>query len=133
MERGRAHEPGQPPAAHLVTRGGRRIELTGREFRILEYLARNAGRVVTRSMLLEHVWDYSFDPQTNIIDQHVSRLRHKLDRDGGESLIETVRGAGYSIRRSAAPRMRYSTLSNVDPQRPGRILTSEPAGADAVQ
>jgi two-component system, OmpR family, response regulator len=84
-----------------VRRGGRRIELTGREFRILEYMVRNAGRVVTRSMLLEHVWDYNFDPQTNIIDQHVSRLRQKLDRDCPAPLIETVRGTGYVIR--AAP------------------------------
>lgn len=81
-----------------VRRGGARVDVTGREFRILEYLARNAGRVVTRSMLLEHVWDYHFDPQTNIIDQHVSRLRQKLDRGFDASLIETVRGAGYSLR-----------------------------------
>ncbi len=90
------------PIARVVSRAGKRVDLTNREFRILEYLARNEGRVVTRSMLLEHVWDYSFDPQTNIIDQHVSRLRQKLDRVGGEPLIETVRGAGYSIRRGAA-------------------------------
>jgi two-component system OmpR family response regulator len=90
------------PVARVVSRGGKRIELTNREFRILEYLARNAGRVVTRSMLLEHVWDYNFDPQTNIIDQHVSRLRQKLDRLGSEPLIETVRGAGYSIRQPAS-------------------------------
>ena len=83
----------------IATRGGKRIELTNREFRIIEYLVRNAGRVVTRSMLLEQVWDYHFDPQTNIIDQHVSRLRQKLDRIGGEPLIETVRGSGYSIGR----------------------------------
>lgn len=89
-------------AARLVRIRGRRIEVTDREFRILEYLARNEGRVVTRAMLLEHVWDYNFDPQTNIIDQHVSRLRQKLDRAGAASLIETVRGAGYSIGRSAA-------------------------------
>jgi two-component system, OmpR family, response regulator len=82
----------------IATRGGRRIELTNREFRIIEYLARNAGRVVTRSMLLEQVWDYHFDPQTNIIDQHVSRLRQKLDKGFDTPLIETVRGAGYSIR-----------------------------------
>ena len=81
-----------------VKRGDRRIDLTQREFRILEYLARNAGRVVTRSMLLEHVWDYHFDPQTNIIDQHVSRLRQKIDRDFPDQLIETVRGTGYVIR-----------------------------------
>ncbi len=90
------------PVTRVISRGGKRIELTNREFRILEYLARNAGRVVTRSMLLEHVWDYNFDPQTNIIDQHVSRLRQKLDRLGSEPLIETVRGAGYSIRQSAS-------------------------------
>lgn len=90
------------PVGRVVSRAGKRIELTNREFRILEYLARNAGRVVTRSMLLEHVWDYNFDPQTNIIDQHVSRLRQKLDRVGGKPLIETVRGAGYSIARRSA-------------------------------
>ena len=89
------------PVARLVSRGGCRIELSNREFRILEYLARNAGRVVTRSMILEHVWDYHFDPQTNIIDQHVSRLRQKLDRGGDRPLIETVRGAGYAIGRRA--------------------------------
>jgi two-component system, OmpR family, response regulator len=81
-----------------VRRSGKRVELTDREFRILEYLARNAGRVVTRSMLLEHVWDYHFDPQTNVIDQHVSRLRQKVDRDFADQLIHTVRGAGYSMR-----------------------------------
>ncbi|HTU10482.1 MAG TPA: response regulator transcription factor [Allosphingosinicella sp.] len=85
----------------VATRGGKRIELTNREFRIIEYLVRNAGRVVTRSMLLEQVWDYHFDPQTNIIDQHVSRLRQKLDKGFDTPLIETVRGAGYSIRRGA--------------------------------
>ena len=84
----------------IVTRGGKRIELTNREFRIIEYLARNADRVVTRSMLLEQVWDYHFDPQTNIIDQHVSRLRQKLDRCADTPLVETVRGAGYMIRTS---------------------------------
>ena len=83
-----------------VRRQGAVIDLTAREYRILTYLARNQGRVVTRSMLLEHVWDYHFDPQTNIIDQHVSRLRQKLDRGFETSLIETVRGAGYAIRRS---------------------------------
>ena len=83
-----------------VTRAGRRIDLTQREFRILEYLVRSAGRVVTRSMLLEHVWDYHFDPQTNIIDQHVSRLRQKLDRGFDTPLIETVRGTGYVVRPS---------------------------------
>lgn len=84
-----------------VSRAGRRIDLTQREFRILEYLVRSAGRVVTRSMLLEHVWDYAFDPQTNIIDQHVSRLRQKLDRGFDTPLIETVRGTGYVVRPTA--------------------------------
>lgn len=83
---------------HAVRRAGRRIDLTAREFRILEYLARNAGRVVTRSMLLESVWDYHFDPQTNIVDQHVSKLRQKIDRDYDKPLIHTVRGTGYVLR-----------------------------------
>ena len=73
---------------------GAEVRLTSREFQILEVLLRNAGRVVTRSMLLEAVWDYRFDPQTNIVDQHVSRLRQKLGDDAGSS-IETVRGVGY--------------------------------------
>ncbi|MGA0608124.1 winged helix-turn-helix domain-containing protein [Phenylobacterium sp. VNQ135] len=81
-----------------VTRGGKPIDLTVREFGLLEYLLRNAGRVVSRSMLLEAVWDYSFDPQTNIIDQHVSRLRQKVDKDFDPPLIQTVRGMGYSLR-----------------------------------
>lgn len=84
-----------------VRRQGRAIDLTAREFRILAYLARNEGRVVTRSMLLEHVWDYHFDPQTNIIDQHVSRLRHKVDRGHDAPLIHTVRGTGYVMRAGA--------------------------------
>lgn len=88
-------------AGQQVRRGDQRVDLTRREFRILEFLARNEGRVVTRSMLLEHVWDYSFDPQTNIVDQHVSKLRAKLDRIGGETLIHTVRGSGYVLRAGA--------------------------------
>jgi two-component system OmpR family response regulator len=88
-------------SARTVVRGGTRIQLTDREFRILEYLVRNAGRVVTRSMLLEHVWDYHFDPQTNIIDQHVSRLRQKVERDASPALIQTVRGVGYVIHSGA--------------------------------
>lgn len=83
----------------IVRRAGRRLDLTEREFRILELLVRHAGRVVTRSMLLERVWDYHFDPQTNIIDQHVSRLRQKLDQDAAMPLITTVRGVGYVIRK----------------------------------
>lgn len=84
--------------AHSVRRAGTPIELTNREFRILEYLARNAGRVVTRSMLLEGVWDYHFNPQTNIVDQHLHKLRQKVDRDFDEPMIQTVRGAGYMLK-----------------------------------
>ena len=84
--------------ARTVRRAGRGIELKPREFRLLEYLMRHAGQVVTRTMLLEAVWDYHFDPQTNVIDVHVSRLRRKIDRDFGAPLIHTVRGAGYVVR-----------------------------------
>ncbi len=80
-----------------VTRGGTRIDLQPREFKLLEYLLRNAGRVVTRSMLLENVWDYHFDPQTNVIDVHISRLRGKIDKEFDTQLLETVRGAGYRL------------------------------------
>ena len=78
-------------------RGDKRIELQPREFRLLEYLMRQAGSVVTRTMLLEAVWDYHFDPQTNVIDVHVSRLRQKLEGPGEPSLLHTVRGAGYRL------------------------------------
>jgi two-component system OmpR family response regulator len=81
-----------------VTRGGTRIELQPREFQLLEYLMRHADRVVTRTMLLEGVWDFHFDPRTNIVETHMSRLRAKLDRGGDPELIHTVRGAGYVIR-----------------------------------
>ena len=84
-----------------VARAGEEIALQPREFRLLEYLMQNAGKVVTRTMLLEHVWDYHFDPQTNVIDVHVSRLRAKIDRDFASSLLHTVRGAGYMIRDGA--------------------------------
>ena len=84
--------------SHTVTRGGRQIPLQPREFRLLEYLMRHADKVVTRTMLLEHVWDYHFDPQTNVIDVHVSRLRSKIDRGFAAPLLHTVRGAGYMIR-----------------------------------
>jgi two-component system OmpR family response regulator len=80
-----------------VTRGGRRIELQPKEFQLLEYLMRHAGRVVTSTMLLENVWDFHFDPKTNIVETHMSRLRAKVDRGHGEELIHTVRGAGYSL------------------------------------
>jgi two-component system OmpR family response regulator len=81
-----------------VTRGGARIELQPREFQLLEYLMRHAGRVVTRTMLLESVWDYHFDPKTNIVETHMSRLRSKIDRGRPHELIHTVRGAGYCLR-----------------------------------
>ena len=84
--------------AHRVNRAGREISLTGREFHLLEYLARHAGQVVTRSMLLEAVWDIRFDPQTNLVDVHVSRLRQAVDRDFERPLIHTVRGVGYMLR-----------------------------------
>ncbi len=84
--------------ARTVHRDGTPILLQPREFKLLEYLMRNAGRVVTRTMLLENVWDYHFDPQTNVIDVHISRLRSKIDKDFDEPLLQTVRGAGYSIR-----------------------------------
>ena len=80
-----------------VTRDGARINLQPREFRLLEYLMRHAGQVVTRRMLLENVWDYHFDPQTNVIDVQISRLRSKIDKDFENSLLQTVRGAGYRL------------------------------------
>ena len=84
--------------AHRVTRSGQEITLQPREFRLLEYLMRHAGQVVTRTMLLENVWDYHFDPQTNVIDVHVSRLRSKIDKGFDRQLLHTVRGAGYMVR-----------------------------------
>ncbi len=81
--------------SRAVTRGGKEIQLTAREFKLLEFLMRHADQVVTRTMLLEGVWDYHFDPGTNVIDVHVSRLRRKLDQAGGTPLLHTVRGAGY--------------------------------------
>ncbi|SFU71540.1 two-component system, OmpR family, response regulator [Methylobacterium sp. 174MFSha1.1] len=84
--------------SHRVTRAGQEIPLQPREFRLLEYLMRHAGQVVTRTMLLEHVWDYHFDPQTNVIDVHVSRLRAKVDKGFERPMIHTVRGAGYMVR-----------------------------------
>jgi two-component system OmpR family response regulator len=80
-----------------VRRGGRPIELQPREFRLLDYLLRHKGEVVTRTMLLEGVWDYHFDPGTNVIDVHISRLRRKIDEEGEMPLIHTVRGAGYRL------------------------------------
>ncbi|MCS6855817.1 MAG: winged helix-turn-helix domain-containing protein, partial [Elioraea sp.] len=84
--------------ARTVRRAGQVIELKPREFRLLEVLLRHAGQVVTRTMLLEAVWDYHFDPQTNVIDVHVSRLRQKVDRGFAYPLIHTVRNAGYMLR-----------------------------------
>ena len=84
-------------AKHRVTRAGQRIELQPREYRLLEYLLRHAGQVVTRTMLLEHVWDYHFDPQTNVIDVHISRLRGKVDKGFSQPLLHTVRGSGYRM------------------------------------
>jgi len=80
-----------------VRRGDIKIDLQPREFKLLEYLMRNATRVVTRTMLLENVWGYHFDPQTNVIDVHISRLRGKIDKDFDKALLETVRGAGYRL------------------------------------
>jgi len=83
--------------ARTVRRDGKKLDLQPREFRLLEYLMRNAGQTVTRKMLLENVWDYHFDPQTNVIDVHISRLRSKIDRDFSQTLLHTVRGSGYRL------------------------------------
>ena len=84
--------------ARQVSRASKQIQLQPREFRLLEYLMRHANQVVTRTMLLENVWDYHFDPQTNVIDVHISRLRSKIDREFELPLLHTVRGAGYILR-----------------------------------
>jgi len=84
--------------SRTVTRAGKRIELLAQEFKILEYLMRHAGEIVTRTMLLEKVWDFHFDPKTNIVETHISRLRSKIDRGFDKPLLHTVRGAGYVIR-----------------------------------
>ncbi|MDB5368074.1 MAG: ompR [Rhodospirillales bacterium] len=80
-----------------VVRNGKKIELTAREFQLLEFMMRHSGQVVTRTMLLEGVWDYHFDPQTNVIDTHISNLRHKIDAGFDRALLKTVRGAGYRL------------------------------------
>jgi two-component system OmpR family response regulator len=80
-----------------VTRNGKRIDLQPQEFRLLEYLMRHAGQVVTRTMLLENVWEFHFDPRTSVVETHISRLRAKIDREFDEELIHTVRGTGYSL------------------------------------
>ena len=84
-----------------VTRAGKRIELQPQEFKLLEYLMRNEGRIVTRTMLLEKVWDFHFEPQTSVIETHMSRLRGKIDRGFDQELIKTIRGAGYTLRYDA--------------------------------
>jgi two-component system OmpR family response regulator len=81
-----------------VHRAGKKIELQTREFQLLEYLMRNAGRAVSKTLILEHVWDYSFDPQTNVVDVVICRLRTKIDRDFDLKLIHTLRGVGYVLR-----------------------------------
>ena len=87
--------------SHKLTREGKEIQIQPREFRLLEYLMKHAGQVVTRTMLLENVWDYHFDPQTNVIDVHMSRLRSKIDKGYDTALLHTIRGSGYMIRDSA--------------------------------
>ena len=84
--------------ARKVTRAGREIELTARELKLLEFLMRRDGQVVTRTMLLEGVWDLHFDPQSNLVDVHISRLRQAIDRGADRPLIHTVRGSGYVLR-----------------------------------
>jgi two-component system, OmpR family, response regulator len=84
--------------ARTVSRGGRKIDLQPREFSVLEYLARNAGRVVSKTMLIERVWDYNFDPQTNVVESRISRLREKVDKDFERPMIHTLRGLGYVLR-----------------------------------
>lgn len=83
--------------AHKVWRSDRSVQLQPREFKLLEYLMRHAGQVVTRTMLLENVWDYHFDPQTNVIDVHISKLRQKIDADADRPLLQTIRGVGYRL------------------------------------
>jgi two-component system OmpR family response regulator len=85
------------PMTRKVTRGERQISLQPREFKLLEYLMRHAEQVVTRTMLLENVWDYHFDPQTNVVDVHISKLRQKIDADSERPLLRTVRNAGYMV------------------------------------
>jgi DNA-binding response OmpR family regulator len=89
------------PATHEVTRGGQRIELTAKEYALLEYLMRNAGRVLTRPMIAQHVWNQDFDTYTNVIDVYVNYLRKKIDADFDRKLLHTVRGVGYVLRESA--------------------------------
>ncbi|MFQ6024272.1 MAG: winged helix-turn-helix domain-containing protein [Acidiferrobacterales bacterium] len=85
----------------LVTRAGKKITLQPREFSLLEYLARNAGRVVSKTMIMEHVWDYNFDPQTNVVESRICRLRDKIDKGFDTPLIHTVRGMGYVLKETS--------------------------------
>ena len=89
------------------------IDLQPREFRLLEYLMRHAGQVVTRTMLLESVWEYHFDPQTNVIDVHISRLRAKIDKGFDAPLLHTIRGAGYMIRAQLSPAFVFAPRRSV--------------------
>jgi two-component system OmpR family response regulator len=82
----------------IVTRAGKIIELQPQEFNLLEYLMRSEGRIVTRTMLLENVWDFHFDPQTSVVETHISRLRAKIDKGFGTEMLKTMRGVGYSLR-----------------------------------
>jgi heavy metal response regulator len=86
------------PSTRSVERAGRRIDLTAKQFALLEYLMRHAGQVVSRTMVLEHVWDFEFDAMTNVVDVHINRLRNKIDRDFDRPLIHTLRGVGYVLR-----------------------------------
>jgi two-component system OmpR family response regulator len=86
------------PVARTVERSGRRIDLSAKQFALLDYLMRHAGQVVSRTMILEHVWDFDFDPLTNVVDVHINRLRNKIDRDFHRPLIHTLRGVGYVLR-----------------------------------
>ena len=88
------------PITHEVTRGGQRIELTSKEYALLEYMMRNSGRVLTRPMISEHVWDLDFDTFTNVIDVYISYLRNKIDKGRERNLIHTVRGSGYTLKAS---------------------------------
>ena len=86
------------PVTHAVSRGGQEIELTAKEYALLEYLMRQVNRVVTRTMISEHVWDYHFDPMTNVIDVYVNHLRNKIDLNSSQKLIHTIRGVGYMLK-----------------------------------
>ncbi len=87
--------------SHRATRAARNIDLQPREFALLEYLMRNAGKIVSKTMIMEHVWDHNFDPQTNVVETRICRLRDKIDRDFDKTLIQTVRGVGYAIKEAS--------------------------------